>query len=112
MPLGGFKWNWIIGNLVQFMSEGSVLIFVTKKQNCEEFGHNLALKEFKCKVIEVKEGAVKVHFVGWSAVYDEWVSTEGEDKLPFSGENETGDENSDQREDSSGDQSEMFSKTF
>jgi len=51
MPLGGFKWNWVIGNLVQFMSEGSVLIFVTKKQNCEEFGHNLALKEFKCKVM-------------------------------------------------------------
>ena len=69
-------------------------------------------KEFKCKVIEVKEGAVKVYFVGWSTVYDEWVSTKGEDKLPLSGENETGDENYDQREDSSGDQSEMFSKTF
>ena len=51
LPLGGHKWNWVINNLVEFMSEGSVLIFVTKKQNCEEFGHNLKLKEFDCKVI-------------------------------------------------------------
>jgi len=51
LPLGGYKWNWVIGHLVQFMSEGSVLIFVTKKQNCEEFGHNLKLKEFNCRVM-------------------------------------------------------------
>ena len=69
-------------------------------------------EEFKCKVVEVKEGAVKVHYVGWGAVYDEWVSTEGEDHPSLSGENETGDENPDQRDDSSGDQSKIFFKTF
>ena len=83
--------------------------------------------EFKCKVVEVKAGAVKVHYVGRSAGYDEWVSTEGEDKPPLLGENEAGvenvtkeakdgkesqDENSDQQEESSGDQLEIiFSKT-
>ena len=36
-------------NLVKFMSEGSVLVFVTKKQNCEELGHNLKVKvEIDC----------------------------------------------------------------
>ena len=68
--------------------------------------------EFKCKVVEVKAGAVKVHYVGWGAGYDEWVSTEGEDNPLLSGENETGDENPDQRDDSTGDQSEIFFKTF
>ena len=33
-------------------------------------------KEFKCKVVEVKAGAVKVHYLGWNAGYDEWVSIE------------------------------------
>ena len=40
-------------------------------------------KEYKCKVVEVKQGKVKVHYVGYNAGYDEWVSTEeGEVKLP------------------------------
>ena len=83
--------------------------------------------EFKCKVVEVKAGAVKVHYVGWGAGHDEWVSIEGEDKPPLPKENETEvenvtkeakdgkesqDENSDQQEESSGDQLEIiFSKT-
>ena len=33
-------------------------------------------KEFKCKVVEGKAGAVKVHYLGWNAGYDEWVSIE------------------------------------
>ena len=41
VPLGGYKWQWVTKSLVQFMSEGSVIIFVTKKQNCEELAHNL-----------------------------------------------------------------------
>ena len=70
---------------------------------------------------------MKVHYVGWGAGYDEWVSTKGEDKPALPKENEAGvenvtkeakdgkesqDENSDQGEESSGDQSELiFSKT-
>ena len=33
------------------MSAGSVLIFVTKIQNCEELSHNLKTKEFDCRCI-------------------------------------------------------------
>ena len=32
-------------------------------------------KEYKCKVVEVKQGKVKVHYVGYSAGYDEWLSS-------------------------------------
>ena len=32
-------------------------------------------KEYKCKVVEVKQGMVKVHYVGYNAGYDEWVSS-------------------------------------
>ena len=50
VPLGGHKWQWLIKNLVKFMSEGSVLVFVTKKQNCEELAHNLKVKaEIDCR---------------------------------------------------------------
>ena len=35
-------------------------------------------KEYECKVVDVKEGAVKVHYLGWNAGYDDWVSTEKE----------------------------------
>jgi len=52
VPLGGFKWQWLIKSLVQFMSEGSVLVFVTKKQNCEELAHNLKVKaEIDCRCL-------------------------------------------------------------
>ncbi|KAB7500849.1 ATP-dependent RNA helicase DDX42, partial [Armadillidium nasatum] len=40
------KWNWLLAHLVEFMSAGSVLIFVTKKLNAEELSTNLQTKEF------------------------------------------------------------------
>ena len=52
VPLGGYKWQWLTKSLVQFMSEGSVLVFVTKKQNCEELAHNLKVKaEIDCRYV-------------------------------------------------------------
>ncbi|XP_014485169.1 PREDICTED: ATP-dependent RNA helicase DDX42 [Dinoponera quadriceps] len=42
----GGKWNWLLQNLVEFLSTGSLLIFVTKKLNAEELANNLILKEF------------------------------------------------------------------
>ncbi|XP_065338864.1 ATP-dependent RNA helicase DDX42 [Cloeon dipterum] len=39
------KWTWLLANLVEFQSAGSVLIFVTKKANAEEVANNLKLKE-------------------------------------------------------------------
>uniref|UniRef100_A0A8C5AQE5 RNA helicase n=1 Tax=Gadus morhua TaxID=8049 RepID=A0A8C5AQE5_GADMO len=42
MLLGGAeKWNWLTRRLVEFTSSGSVLIFVTKKANCDELAANL-----------------------------------------------------------------------
>lgn len=35
------KWQWLTKNIVKFTSTGSVLIFVTKKQNSEELAENL-----------------------------------------------------------------------
>ena len=53
VSLGGHKWQWLIKNLVKFMSEGSVLVFVTKKQNCEELAHNLKVKaEIDCRCLQ------------------------------------------------------------
>merc|ERR1711874_887943 len=53
VPLGGYKWQWMIKSLVMFMSEGSVLVFVTKKQNCEELAHNLKVKaEINCRCLQ------------------------------------------------------------
>eukprot|EP00095_Tigriopus_kingsejongensis_P001571 snap_masked-scaffold907_size82601-processed-gene-0.19 protein:Tk01571 transcript:snap_masked-scaffold907_size82601-processed-gene-0.19-mRNA-1 annotation:"atp-dependent rna helicase ddx42-like" len=51
VDLGGYKWNWLLSSLVEFMSAGTVLIFVTKKQNCEELAHNLHIKEIECRCI-------------------------------------------------------------
>ena len=51
MGTGGFKWQWLVSRLVAFMSEGSVLIFVTKKQNCDELAQNLKVKEFDVRCI-------------------------------------------------------------
>ncbi|XP_032673041.1 ATP-dependent RNA helicase DDX42 isoform X3 [Odontomachus brunneus] len=42
----GGKWNWLLQNLVEFLSIGSLLVFVTKKLNAEELANNLKLKEF------------------------------------------------------------------
>ncbi|XP_041634393.1 ATP-dependent RNA helicase DDX42 isoform X1 [Cheilinus undulatus] len=41
LPLGSDKWPWLTKRLVEFTSAGSVLIFVTKKANCEELATNL-----------------------------------------------------------------------
>ena len=48
---GGHKWQWVLSKLVEFTSIGSVLIFVTKKANCEELGTNLIAKDFDLKII-------------------------------------------------------------
>ncbi|XP_047427337.1 ATP-dependent RNA helicase DDX42 isoform X2 [Mugil cephalus] len=41
LPTGTDKWGWLTRRLVEFTSSGSVLIFVTKKANCEELATNL-----------------------------------------------------------------------
>ncbi|KAJ1527118.1 hypothetical protein ONE63_008653 [Megalurothrips usitatus] len=41
------KWTWLLGHIVEFLSAGSVLIFVTKKANAEELANNLRLKEYE-----------------------------------------------------------------
>ncbi|XP_051987808.1 ATP-dependent RNA helicase DDX42-like isoform X2 [Xyrauchen texanus] len=41
LPVGQEKWGWLTRRLVEFTSAGSVLIFVTKKANCEELAKNL-----------------------------------------------------------------------
>jgi ATP-dependent RNA helicase DDX42 len=52
--LGGAKWQWLVKHLVQFMSQGSVLVFVTRKQNCEELANNLKIKaEIDCRSVLV-----------------------------------------------------------
>ena len=38
------KWDWLKEHLVEFTSAGSVLIFVTKKQNAQELCANLEAK--------------------------------------------------------------------
>lgn len=38
------KWDWLTANLVEFTSQGSVLIFVTKKANAQELAANLEQK--------------------------------------------------------------------
>uniref|UniRef100_A0A8B9L972 RNA helicase n=1 Tax=Astyanax mexicanus TaxID=7994 RepID=A0A8B9L972_ASTMX len=41
LPNGTDKWVWLTRRLVEFTSSGSVLIFVTKKANCDELATNL-----------------------------------------------------------------------
>ncbi|XP_066998033.1 ATP-dependent RNA helicase DDX42 [Anabrus simplex] len=41
----GVKFNWLMAHLVEFLSSGSILIFVTKKANAEELSNSLNLKE-------------------------------------------------------------------
>ncbi|CAG9806637.1 unnamed protein product [Chironomus riparius] len=45
------KWNWLLTKLVGFLSEGSVLIFVTKKLDSEKIAADLNLKEFPCLLL-------------------------------------------------------------
>lgn len=51
MPEGPAKWDWLTTNLIDFMSQGSVLIFVTKKAHAEELAANLIVKEFDLLLI-------------------------------------------------------------
>ncbi|XP_070070745.1 ATP-dependent RNA helicase DDX42-like [Drosophila takahashii] len=45
------KWNWLLCHLVKFLSEGSVLIFVTKKADAETVSNNLLVKEYNCLLL-------------------------------------------------------------
>ncbi|XP_063974546.1 ATP-dependent RNA helicase DDX42 [Diachasmimorpha longicaudata] len=45
------KWLWLLQNIVEFLSSGSLLIFVTKKLNAEELANNLKLKEFEVMLL-------------------------------------------------------------
>lgn len=40
------KWNWLLLRLVEFLSQGSVLIFVTKKADAEQVASNLKVQEY------------------------------------------------------------------
>ncbi|XP_058832489.1 ATP-dependent RNA helicase DDX42 [Topomyia yanbarensis] len=41
------KWNWLLANIVQILSDGSVLIFVTKKADAEQVANSLILQEYE-----------------------------------------------------------------
>lgn len=45
------KWNWLLSKLVEFLSEGSVLVFATKKLEAEQLANNLKLKEYSCLLL-------------------------------------------------------------
>ncbi|KFM68309.1 ATP-dependent RNA helicase DDX42, partial [Stegodyphus mimosarum] len=51
MPAGPAKWVWLTSKLVELLSAGSVLIFVTKKVNAEELANNLKLKEYEVALL-------------------------------------------------------------
>ncbi|CAB3227329.1 unnamed protein product [Arctia plantaginis] len=40
------KWSWLLHNLVEFLSAGSVLIFVTKKLEAEQTAANLGVQQY------------------------------------------------------------------
>lgn len=40
------KWNWLLNRLVEFLSEGTILIFVTKKAECEQVANSLMVQEY------------------------------------------------------------------
>ncbi|VDL97422.1 unnamed protein product [Schistocephalus solidus] len=45
------KWLWLTANLVKFTSEGSVLVFVTRKAHAEEVAQKLRTRDFKVLLI-------------------------------------------------------------
>lgn len=45
------KWNWLLTRLVEMLSEGSVLIFATKKLDAEKIAADLKLHEYECLMI-------------------------------------------------------------
>ncbi|GBP16075.1 ATP-dependent RNA helicase DDX42 [Eumeta japonica] len=40
------KWQWLLDNLVEFLSAGSILIFVTKKLEAEQTAANLGVQQY------------------------------------------------------------------
>uniref|UniRef100_F1KV40 RNA helicase n=1 Tax=Ascaris suum TaxID=6253 RepID=F1KV40_ASCSU len=46
LPSVDAKWRWLLQRLVQFLAQGKVLIFVTKKQNAEEVAQRLQTNDF------------------------------------------------------------------
>lgn len=48
------KWNWLLCKLVELLSVGSVLIFVTKKAEAEQVANNLTLKEYDVVLLHGK----------------------------------------------------------
>lgn len=45
------KWNWLMTRLVELLSEGSVLIFSTKKLEAEKLAADIKLREFNCLLL-------------------------------------------------------------
>lgn len=45
------KWNWLMTRLVELLSEGSVLIFATKKLEAEKLAADIKLREFACLLL-------------------------------------------------------------
>lgn len=45
------KWNWLLTRLVEMLSEGSILIFATKKLDAEKIAADLKLKEYECLML-------------------------------------------------------------
>lgn len=45
------KWNWLMTKLVEMLSEGSVLIFATKKLEAEKLAADIKLREFPCLLL-------------------------------------------------------------
>lgn len=45
------KWNWLLCKLVEFLSQGTILIFVTKKAEAEQVAANLQVQEYECVLL-------------------------------------------------------------
>lgn len=45
------KWNWLMTKLVELLSEGSVLIFATKKLEAEKLAADIKLREYQCLLL-------------------------------------------------------------
>ncbi|EFA08520.1 ATP-dependent RNA helicase DDX42 [Tribolium castaneum] len=45
------KRDWLVNNLVELLSAGSVLVFVTKKVDAEQLANDLKVKEFECLLL-------------------------------------------------------------
>ncbi|KAH8301940.1 hypothetical protein KR044_001006 [Drosophila immigrans] len=45
------KWHWLLCHLVKLLSEGAVLVFVTKKADAETVANNLLVKEYNCLLL-------------------------------------------------------------